>query len=177
MRVCIARAGNAGEMKYLVLYAALTLIAATTYPAAAAVSSNDADFVQTAQHEALGEYALASLAKNKAQDPAAKALAQKVLANAGQVNTFIKTFASSHAVPTDNKPSVRADEQYGNISSASGKSFDQAFANVVRIDVNIAIDTYQDEAHNGADATLRNFAKQQVAVLQQIVTASDKLSH
>lgn len=143
---------------------------------ATSASSDDSSFVQTAQHDALGNYALAVLAHNKAQNPTAKALAQRVLADAESANTFIKNYARSHDVAIDNKPSLRADAQYGNLTSDTGKSFDQEFASDMNVDATFDQDAYQDEAKNGTDPALRNFAKQQLAFLQQVSAEASKLS-
>jgi putative membrane protein len=163
-------------MKRALFSMAVFVVATTGLAVAAGTSSDDAAFVQSAQHDALGEYALAALAKGKAANPQAKALAARILTNADTANSFIKSYARTHDVDVDNKPSVRADEQYGEISSDSGSSFDQAFANAMHIDANIALDTYQDEAQHGSDPALRKFASEQAAFLEQISSASDKIS-
>jgi putative membrane protein len=162
-------------MKAVAFLSAVAL-GAVTVAAAAALSSDDASFVQSAQHEALGEYALASLAKNKADEPAVKTLAAEVLANANTVNQFVRSYAASHDVTVDNKPSLRADEQYGNIETDSGKSFDQALANVLHIDLSIALDDYKDESQSGGDPALRAFAKEHLSSLEQFAAAAAKLS-
>lgn len=152
------------------------LLACTALSAgiAHASSSDDASFVQTAQSEALGQFALASEAKTKAQDPAIKALASQVADNADKANKFITMYAKSHNVNVTNKPSLRATSQYGDIASLKGKDFDQAFSKAIKIDANVALSDYQDEAKSGGDPALRSFARQQATVLQQVATAADK---
>ncbi len=155
---------------------ALATAALAVAPAAAAISSDDSSFVQSAQHDALGEYALAALARGKAESPQAKQLAATVLANATTADDFIKSFAKKNALDLDGKPSVRADTQYGNISGEKGSTFDRGFANALRIDATIAESSYQDEAKNGADPKLRAFAKEELSALQHIVEGASKLS-
>jgi putative membrane protein len=163
-------------MKRALISMAAFVVATTGLAVAAGTSSDDAAFVQSAQHDALGEYALAALAKGKAANPQAKALATLILTHADSANTFIKGYARTHDVDIDNKPSVRADEQYGDMSSDTGSSFDQAFANAMHIDANIALDTYQDEAQHGSDPTLRKFAQEQATFLQQVSSVAGKIS-
>jgi putative membrane protein len=160
----------------LAVIGTLAFILSAGMPARAALSSDDASFVQAAQHDALGNYALASLARGKAQNPQAKQLATQILTDATQANDFIRTYAKSHAVTLDNQPSVRADNQYSNISSDKGSSFDKDFANAVYIDSNIALDTYKDEAAHGSDPALRAFAKKQLAALQTFSKTAQKLA-
>lgn len=160
----------------LAVISTLAFALATSVPAWSAVSSDDASFVQSAQHDALGQYALASLARGKAANPTAKALADQIAANAKAANDFITTYAKTHAVPIDNQPSTRADNQYSNMSSDKGPQFDKEFANAIYIDANISLDTYQDEAAHGSDPALRAFAKKQLAALQQFSKTAQTLS-
>lgn len=160
----------------LLVFGMLAFALTVSGPAAAALSSNDQSFVQDAQHDTLGVYAIASLAKNKAQDSTAKDLAAKALANASVATNFIRKYAATHGVQTDNKPSLQADNQYGDLSSSKGKNFDQTFASAMKVDANFAIDTYQDEAQHGSDPALRNFAKQQLSAMQQLAAEAAKIS-
>ena len=156
---------------------ALILSAVWTAGAVAATpSSNDTDFIQSAQHEALGEYALAALARGKAEDPAAKALAQQIATNAASVNDFIRSYARTHGISLDNKPSLRADEQYGNIQGDKGAQFDKDYANALHIDLNIASSNYQDETTGGSDPALKAFAKKQLAILEHFDQAAGHIT-
>lgn len=160
----------------LAIISTLAFALATSMPAWSAVNSDDASFVQTAQHDALGQYALASLARGKAQSPAAKTLAVQIATNATQANDFIREYAKTHAVTLDNQPSTRADNQYSNISSDKGPQFDKEFGNAIYIDSNISLDAYQDEAAHGSDPALRAFAKKQLAAYAQFSKTAQKLS-
>jgi predicted outer membrane protein len=154
----------------------LAFALATGAPTWAAVSSDDASFVQSAQQDVLGNYALASLARNKAQDPSAKALADRVAANAAQASIFIKSYAKTHAVALESQPSIHASNQYSNISSEKGPVFDKGFAQAIYVDANMALDTYKDEAASGSDPALRDFAKKQLAAMQQFSKTAQKLA-
>ncbi|HVA33094.1 MAG TPA: DUF4142 domain-containing protein [Candidatus Baltobacteraceae bacterium] len=162
-------------MKPLSVLAAVAFVFGASVPAFA-LGSSDASFVQTAQRDALGNYALAALARGKAQEPSAKALAAQLLTDASQASRFVKSFASAHGLKLDGKPALRADNQYANISSSSGKNFDKAFANAIHIDANVSLYTYQQEAAHGSDPALRSFAKHQVEVLRHVAAAAKKLS-
>ncbi|HTU83806.1 MAG TPA: DUF4142 domain-containing protein [Candidatus Acidoferrales bacterium] len=149
---------------------------AATAPAFAALSSDDASFVQSADHEALGEYALAALARGKAESPAAKSLATEVATDSTQASDFIRTFAKTNDVAIDDKPSLRADTQYGEIQSDTGSSFDRGFARSLRIDATIAESDYQDEAAHGSNPQLRSFAKHELEYLEKVVSAASKIA-
>lgn len=154
--------------------ALLACVALSPAAAPAASASADTTFVQTAQGEALGQFALASAGRSKAQAPALRALADQIATNADKANKFLSTYAKTHSVSVDNKPSLRATSQYGDIATLKGKDFDGAFAKAIKIDANIALSDYQDEAKSGSDPQLRDFAKQQAAALQQEISAASK---
>ncbi len=156
----------------------MALAAALTGGAqAASISSTDATFVQTAQSDLLGQYALAAVAKKKAQDPQLKTVAATIASNAGQANDFLKSYATTHSVAVDNKPTIRADAQYGDIATLSGKAFDSKYASDLNIDAQMELSDFQDEAQSGTDPALKAFAKKEVAMLEQASSAAQKLSH
>jgi len=159
---------------FLTTLAFVTLVSSGAQ--AAAGSSPDADFVKVAQEHALGQYALGSLAAGKAQDPQVKSLAEKLTANAGNANTFIKKYAATHNVAVSNRPHVRAASQYGDIQSLKGKAFDQKFVTDIGMDAQLAADDYKDEVDHGSDPQLKAFAKQQLDLLQKVTATADKLS-
>lgn len=165
-------------MKWTASFMTLALAAALTGGAqAASASSTDASFVQNAQSELLGQYALAAIARSKAQDPQLKSIASQLATNAGKATEFLKTYASTHSVSVDNKPTVRADAQYGDIQSLSGKQFDQKYAADLSVDAQMALSDFQDEAQSGSDPALKAFAKQEAALLQQASTVAQKVAH
>ncbi|HEV7178553.1 MAG TPA: DUF4142 domain-containing protein [Candidatus Baltobacteraceae bacterium] len=162
-------------MKLTASLLTLALAAALTGGAqAASASSTDATFVQTAQQDLLGQYALAALAQKKAQDTGLKSTATEIATATGKANDFIKSYASTHNVTISNKPTIRTDAQYGEIVSLSGKAFDQKYAQVLNTDVQLELSDFQDEAQNGTDPALKAFAKQQAALLQQAASAAQK---
>ncbi|MBV8639248.1 MAG: DUF4142 domain-containing protein [Candidatus Eremiobacteraeota bacterium] len=145
--------------------------------AAQAASSNDQSFVNTAQSDLLGQYAIAALARSKASNANAKALASEIATNADTANTWLKKYAASHNITLENKPPTRADMQYGSLQSSTGSSFDQQFAQDVNVDTQMQVGDFQDAASSASDPELKSFAKQQLAELQKFTAAASKLSH
>ena len=163
-------------MKIAIAMVAALLVAAFGAGGARAASSDDQSFVSTAQSDLLGQYALAALARNKASNASAKALATEIATNADTANIWLKKYASTHNISLTNKPPVRADMQYGNLQSSSGSSFDQQFAQDINIDTQMQISDFQDEASSASDPELKSFAKQQVAALAKFTAAAQKIS-
>lgn len=153
----------------------LLILGLTVGSARAAVSSGDASFAASAQQSALGQYALAAVARSKAAAPTTKWLASKVADDASEATAFLRAYASKHHIALDNKLGLRASVQYGNILADSGRALDQDFASAIYIDANMALSNYQDEASHGSDRELRAFAKRQVSQLEQFAAVAEKL--
>lgn len=165
-------------MKFATAMIAAVLVAGLGFGGAVqAASSNDSSFVDTAQSDLLGQYAIAALARGKASNASAKALASDIAANADQANTWLKKYAASHNITLTNKPPIRADMQYGTLQSSSGSSFDQQFAQDINVDTQMQISDFQDAASSSSDPELKTFAKQQLAQLQKFTAAASKLHH
>lgn len=165
-------------MKFATAMIAAVLVAAFGAGSAAqAASSDDQSFVKTAQSDLLGQYAIAALARGKASNTSAKALASEMATNADSANIWLKKYAASHSIALSNTPPTRADMQYGTLQSSSGSSFDSQFAQDVNVDTQMQISDFQDAASSATDPALKTFAKQQVAELQKFTTAASKLSH
>lgn len=163
-------------MKWTTIFTTIALGASLTVGAhAASASSTDASFIRRAQPVLLGQYALAAAAKNKTQNPALKAAATLVATDMGSASTFLKQYAASHNVSVTNKPTVRADMQYGSMQGLSGKAFDRRYAEDLNTDVQLELSAFQDEAKNGTDPVLKAFAKRQVAVLTRAGSAAQKI--
>jgi len=160
----------------LAVISTLAFALATSIPAWAGTSSDDASFVQSAQQHVLGQYALAALARGRAQDPTAKALAAQVAANAAAASIFIKSYAKAHDVTLSNQPSLHASNQYSKKKKKKGSAFDHKFAQAIYVDANMTIDDFKDEAAHGSDPALRAFAKKQLAALQQFSKTAQKLA-
>ena len=164
-------------MKFATAMIAAVLIAGLGAGGARAASSDDQSFVTTAQSDLLGQYALAALARGKASDATAKALASQIATNADSANTWLKKYAASHNITLTNKPPIRTDVQYGTLQSASGSSFDKQFAQDISVDTQMQISDFQDAASSASDPALKSFAKQQAAQLQKFTDAASKLQH
>ncbi len=164
-------------MKFATAMMAAVLVAGLATGGARAASSDDQSFVTTAQSDLLGQYALAALARNKASDANAKALANEIATNADAANTWLKKYAASHNISLTNKPPVRADMQYGTLQSSSGSSFDKQFVQYINVDTQMQVSDFQDAASGASDPALKSFAKQQVATLEKFTAAASKLSH
>jgi hypothetical protein len=130
----------------------------------AAISPNAA-FVQRADADLSGQYALAALAESHAASPQVKALARTIATNAGNGARYLEGYARAHHISLAGKPTFRADIQYGNMSSMHGKAFDSQFVEAIRTD-----DSFQEsdfQSPQVSDPALRRFASRQYQMIER----------
>jgi putative membrane protein len=168
--------GTKSGMKWIAAISTLALIVSVWGTAQSAVSSNDASFVQAAQSDLLGEYALAALASGKAANPRVKSFASQIATQTDKANIFIKKYAKEHDVSIANKPTLRADAQYGDLRALSHSAFDRRFAEDLNVDSQLSLSDFQDEAQSGSDPALRKFAKEEARLLRRYSSEAQKLT-
>jgi hypothetical protein len=130
-----------------------------------AAASPDASFVQQADQDLVGQYALATLAASHASDPRIKALGRQIAANASSASRYLDEYAKAHGIALSGKPDMRADVQYGNISSLHGKSFDSQFVEDIRTDESFQSSDFQSPGVS--DPSLRRFAGQEYDAMKK----------
>jgi predicted outer membrane protein len=135
-------------------------------------TSSDAAFVQKAQADLLGQYALAVLARSHDASPAVQALANEIAANATSGNTFLAHYAKAHGITLSGKPSFRADSQYGEMTGAKGTQFDSRFAQDIYADTQLQQGDFQTSV---SDPSLQRFANRENQELTQIGNRAEKL--
>jgi predicted outer membrane protein len=160
-------------MKRMMLVLIAAALGFASIASARADSSSDAAFVQKAQSDLLGQYAIAALAKAHTSDAATLALANAVVQNAQASNRFLITYAKSHDISLENKADFRADAQYGEMSSLKGGDFDRRFAQDLYADTQMQDDDFSDSG--AADPTLKSFAKREDSQIQKFGAQAQKL--
>lgn len=151
----------------------LALALAASSASARADSPTDSAFVQKAQADLLGQYALAVLAKKRAAMPAVRDLAAEVAANASSASRFLDKYAKAHGITLSNKPGFRADAQYGEMTLLKGTAFDERFAQDLYTDTQLQGDDF-DPSGTG-DPALKRFAQHETVALSKISEKAKKL--
>lgn len=151
---------------------ALALVFAASSTTALADNQSDATFVQTAQADLLGQYALAVLAHSHAASPAVQSLANDVASNASAANRFLSQYAKAHDIALTGKPTFRADTQFGEMTGASGATFDQRFAQDIYADTQLQQGDFQTGV---SDPSLRQFENRENQALTALGNRAEKL--
>jgi predicted outer membrane protein len=157
-------------MKSTLIGLALALAASST--SALADSASDTAFAQKAQADLLGQYALAILARTHGASPAVQSLATDVANNAAAGNRFLSDYAKSHGIALSGRPSFRADSQYGEMTGATGNTFDQRFAQDIYADTQLQQSDFQSDVN---DPTLRAFEKRENQEMTDLGNRAEKL--
>jgi putative membrane protein len=143
---------------------------------AASLSKADTTFLQTAIQTDLGRYAMGSLAEKKATNDSLKTIGKDMAAQSNTDSKTLTKIAKSADVEAPNKPTLTQTYHYSNISGASGKDFDQAFAQAVLIDDQEALDASQQEVQSGTDPQLKAIAKKNIGALQSEIKTVQKFT-
>lgn len=143
----------------------LTLVIAAVAPNAA--------FVQKADSDLVGQYALAALAEKRATDPRVKALAQAVASDSDSASRFLDRYASVHGITLKAKPTFRTDLQYGNMSSLHGRTFDREFVQDLTTDE--AFQSGDFQSPGVADPALDHFARKEYTQMQAFKNRAKQL--
>lgn len=153
----------------------LGLIAMLALGNATAFASNTsaAAFVQKAQSDLIGQYALATLAKTHASTPAIRSLAAEVAAQSSAQSRFLDRYAKAHGITLTSKPGFRADAQYSEMSGMKGAAFDRRFAQDIYADSQIQSGDF--DPSDAGSATLRRFAQHETTELNKIGQQAHKL--
>jgi putative membrane protein len=157
------------------LTCALVLFWAVTGAPAAAAASSDADFLQTAMQDAVGQYDLGLIGEHRAAAPAVKGFAAQLAGEASSAVEELKKIAAAQHLPVEEDAHLRTKAQYVDLQARSGRDFDETLAHDSMIDANIAIDAFTDEAQHGSDPALRRFAAAQLPKLRADLKMSQDL--
>ena len=157
-------------MKHVMIGLAIALAASSS--AARADTGTDAAFVQKAQADLLGQYALAVLARSHDASPSVRALASRVAGNASSADRFLSSYAKSHGITLTGKPTFRADTQYGEMTGEHGRSFDQRFTQDIYADIELQQSDFQASLN---DPTLQRFASREKREFNALGNKAQKL--
>jgi len=167
--------GHNARVKWMMLALVAIALALTNAGTARADSSDDAAFVQKAQADLLGQYAIAAIAKKHTSDSATLALANEIIQNASASNRFLTAYAKAHSIALQNKPDFRADAQYGDMTSLSGSDFNHKFAEDIYADTQLQDGDFSDAETSASDPALKSFAKREDSQLQKFGDQAQKL--
>ncbi|MBV9203557.1 MAG: DUF4142 domain-containing protein [Alphaproteobacteria bacterium] len=139
----------------------------------AELAGQDTQFLAKAIVSGLGEVELSQVAAQKASQPQVKQFAERMVKNHMAVNDKLMNEAQRHKIKTTGtkgtpplEPNQKAQMTKEQLEGLSGDKLDKAYMQRMIQDHVQAVALFQDEAKNGKDKPLRDFATDTLPALQ-----------
>lgn len=140
------------------------------------VKADDKKFLQDAAMGGMAEVAMGKLAADKGSSDAVKQYGQKMVDDHTKANDELKQVASAQSITIPDALDSRHQSRIDKLSKLSGAAFDKAYAKAQVKDHEEDVRAFQDEAHNGNNAAVKDFANKALPTLQEHLTMAKDLS-
>jgi putative membrane protein len=134
---------------------------------------SDKEFARKAAEGGLAEVKLGQLAEEKAESPTVKDFGKRMVEDHSKANDELKDAAARENITLPDKLDPQDQATYEQLSKLSGAQFDKAYARDMVKDHRADIAEFKQEAQNGKDEAIKNFASQTVPTLEEHL----KLAH
>jgi len=131
-----------------------------------AVTMSDADFAKAAAEGGIAEVKFGELAEDKALSKTVKDLSQRMVDDHTKADDSLKTAASKDNISIPAQMNTKDQAAYARLSELSGAAFDRAYARDMVRDHEADIAAFRHEANDGKDASIKSFAEQTLATLE-----------
>jgi putative membrane protein len=133
----------------------------------ASEQSEDADFAAAAIRGGMTEVNLGRLAAQKGTTEAVRTFGQKMVDDHSRANDKLKEIAAREKMelPADIGPQEQAN--IARLSKLSGRTFDREYAHLMVKDHEKDVEDFQNEAKNGKNAYIKQFAGETLPTIQE----------
>jgi putative membrane protein len=139
-----------------------------TAPASAAtLGQQDRQFLEKAIHADLAASAFASLAEQKAKDPAVKGFARQVAATHDRLDHRLDALAQAKDVTPPRTLDKEMRDLHDNIAAVTGAEFDHLYMRQAVGDARGELSLYESEAMHGSDHDVLGLVADALPVLRQ----------
>lgn len=155
--------------------------AATTVKSAAqaqttpTLSTTDATFINTAAQSGLEEVKFGELAQTQTHSKRIRAFAQQMVTEHGAANQKLMAIAQAKGITPTSTMDTAHDQLYSQLQGEHGRTFNRDYLTSQLKDHQMVAQVFQDEAQNGTDPDVKNFAAQTLPVIQHHIDELDKL--
>jgi putative membrane protein len=137
---------------------------------------DDKKFLQDAAMGGMAEVAMGKLAAEKGSSDAVKQYGQKMADDHTKANDELKQAASAQSITIPDTLDSKHQSRIDKLSKLSGAAFDKAYLKAQVKDHEDDVRAFQDEAQNGTNATVKDFANKTLPTLQEHLTMAKDLS-
>lgn len=130
-------------------------------------SSDDADFAVMAANSGMTEIEASKLALSTSTNADVKKYAQMIVDEHTAAGAKLGSIASSKNITVPTALSTDSQDKINDLGKKKGKDFDKAYVDMMVSDHKDAVDAFQKENTNTADADLKAFTAETIPVLQK----------
>ena len=139
------------------------------------LASNDAQFVPAIAQASLTEIAEAQLALQKTKSPAVQQFAQTMIQDHTKMNDQLAPIAQAHGVVLPTAPNDMQQQQISMLQTLKGPRFVHAYVADQIQDHQAALQLAEDEAANGTDPALKQYAQTGAPIIQSHIDMAKQL--
>jgi|SRR4051812_41066497 putative membrane protein len=158
------------------LMALMLAVPAAAQTGQAKPSAADQRFVEKAAGGSLGEVRLGQLAEQKAASPEVKQFGRHMVDDHTKAGEQLKATLSAKGMAPPTKIDPDAQKAYDRLSKLSGPQFDRAYIDDMVKDHRKDAKLFQDEARNGKDPEIKQFAAQTLPTIQEHLQMVERMA-
>ena len=128
---------------------------------------DDKKFVKEAAAGGLAEVEMGKLAVQKSSDDAVKQFGQKMIDDHTKANEQLKEIASKQGITIPESLDSKQQSKVDKLSKLSGPAFDKAYVKDAVKDHEKDVREFKNEAQNGSDPNIKQFASSTLPTLEQ----------
>jgi putative membrane protein len=136
----------------------------------------DWEFFKEAAQGGMAEVRLGQMAADKAKSEAVKSFGQRMVTDHGKASQELKDLAVAESVTLPTEMSADAKASQEKLSGLSGAEFDKAYMEEMLKDHKKDISAFQEEAQQGKDPEVKNWAEKTLPTLQEHHTLAETTS-
>lgn len=137
----------------------------------------DYKFAENAADDGMFEVQVAELAKTNASSQQVKDFAAGMVTDHSAANEELKNLAATKNISIPESLSEDKQDKYGKLAEKKGKEFDEAYADMMVKAHKDAIDLFEDEAEDGNDVELKQWAADKLPTLRHHLQMAEELEN
>ncbi len=141
------------------------------------LDSQDRSFVTKAAEGGVSEVKLGQLALDKASNPHVKQFSQKMIDDHKKADRQLRQALAEDKVAFPDHMSSDAANTYDKLAKESGKNFDQDYMQAMISDHQKDVSAFEDEAKNGKDQSLKQYAENTLPILRQHLQTAKNINN
>lgn len=139
-------------------------------------STGDQKFVKEAAQGGMAEVELGQLAVAKGSSADVKAFGQRMVDDHTQASDKLKQLASKKGIQLPSNLDAKDRATKLRLSKLSGEQFDKAYMQDMVQDHKKDVAAFEQESNSGADADIKNFARQTLPTLESHLKAAETIA-